>query len=78
MNVIAGYLRRITFEEFELRDACLRLPDAKIAGRAPPESTGGHRGRGWLWYGLQLTGATSSGFPFLELIQPVAVSRHGH
>jgi hypothetical protein len=26
----------------------------------------------------RLTGATSSGFPFLKLIQPVAVSRHGH
>jgi NAD(P)-dependent dehydrogenase (short-subunit alcohol dehydrogenase family) len=37
----------------------------------------GHQGRGWLWYGRQ-PGATSSGFPFLELIQPVAVSRHGH
>jgi hypothetical protein len=37
-----------------------------------------HRGRGWLLYGLQFTGATSSGFPFLELIQPVAVSLHGH
>jgi hypothetical protein len=30
-------------------------------------------GRAWLWYGLQLTGVTSSGVPFLELIQPVPV-----
>jgi hypothetical protein len=33
---------------------------------------------GWSWYGLHLTGVTSSGVPFLELIQPVAVRRHGH
>jgi hypothetical protein len=29
-------------------------------------------------YGLHLTGVTASGVPFLELIQPVAVRRHGH
>jgi hypothetical protein len=42
------------------------------------EAAGCHRGRGWLSYGLQATGVTSSGVPFLELIQPVAVSLHGH
>jgi hypothetical protein len=29
-------------------------------------------------YGLHLTGVTASGVPALELIQPVAVRRHGH
>ena len=29
-------------------------------------------------YVLHFTGVTSSGVPFLELIQPVAVRRHGH
>jgi hypothetical protein len=31
-----------------------------------------------LGYGLHFTGATSLGVRFLELIQPVAVRRHGH
>jgi cold shock protein len=40
---------------------------------------GCHRGRnGGIGYGLHLTGVTSSGFPFLELIQPAAVRRQGH
>jgi hypothetical protein len=38
-----------------------------------------HRGRdGGMGYVLHFTGVTSSGVPFLELIQPVAVRRHGH
>jgi hypothetical protein len=40
---------------------------------------GYHRGQyGGMGYGLHLTGVTSSGVPFLELIQPFAVRRHGH
>jgi hypothetical protein len=43
------------------------------------KAAGCHRGRdGGMGYGLHLTGVTSSGVPFLELIQPVAVRRHGH
>jgi hypothetical protein len=37
---------------------------------------GGRDGRGS--YGLHLTGVTSNGVPFLELIQPLTVRRHGH
>jgi Family of unknown function (DUF6481) len=36
-----------------------------------------HR-RGTKEYGLHLSGVTSSGFPFLELIQPAPVRLHGH
>jgi hypothetical protein len=60
--------------------ACLSFQKASIAspweGRHPG---GGHRGRdGGMGYVLHFTGVTSSGVPFLELIQPVAVRRHGH
>jgi hypothetical protein len=62
----AGVPDDIAAEQF------VRMPGSRKA-------TGCHRGRdGGIKYGLQLTGVTSSGVPFLELIQPVAVRRHGH
>jgi hypothetical protein len=51
----------------------------RVSAPGREKSAGCHRGRGgWSWYGLHLTGVTSSGVPFLELIQPLAVRRHGH
>jgi hypothetical protein len=50
-----------------------------VGARSVKVVRGRYRGRdGAMEYGLHLTGVTSSGVPFLALIQPLAVRRHGY
>jgi hypothetical protein len=53
--------------------------DQTVGARSVKVVRGRYRGRdGGIGEDLHLTGVTSSGVPFLALIQPAAVRRHGH